>query len=211
MPRRIARLFMLAALLGLITPAPAAADLTAVGGEAPVGANGTGETCRLRLVQDDAARGLQRFNLYCDGWTVPSGTLFRFRVSREFTAERLLTDSAFQRGYETRLGGCGAVEPSTFADGTAVALRPCVRLERGWPVVVAAAVVDGRGLAFETFPTNVRVLETAVAVLRGKAASGQGDGALSPAIRRAEAIVGASGKLIGIQDIGAAEVLWRLG
>ena len=36
-------------------------------------------------------------------------------------------------------------------------------------------------------------------------------GALSAAIRRAETIVGASGKLIGIQDIGAAEVLWRLG
>jgi tetratricopeptide (TPR) repeat protein len=78
--------------------------------------------------------------------------------------------------------------------------------------VVAATVVDGRGIAFETFPTNVRVLEAAVAVLRGKApAGGTREGALSPAIRRAEGIVGASGKLIGIQDIGAAEVLWRLG
>ncbi len=183
-----------------------------MGGEAAVGANGTGEACRVRLVQDDTARGLQRFNLYCDGWTVASGTLFRFRVSREFTPERLLTDSTFQRGYETRLGACGAVEPTTLADGTLAALRQCARLERGWPVVVAATVVDGRGIAFETFPTNVRVLEAAVAVLRGKApAGGTREGALSPAIRRAEGIVGASGKLIGIQDIGAAEVLWRLG
>ena len=205
-------LLALAALLWLAAPMPAAADLSSVGGEAAVGADGTGEACRVRLVQDDAARGLQRFNLYCDGWTVASGTLFRFRVSREFTPERLLTDSTFQRGYETRLGACGVVEPTMLGDGTAAALRQCTRVERGWPVVVAAAVVDGRGIAFEAFPTNVRVLEAAVAVLRGKTpAGGPRDGTLSAAIRRAETIVGASGKLIGIQDIGAAEVLWRLG
>ena len=198
--------------LALLAPAPATADLSSVGGEAAVGTNGTGEACRVRYVQDDTARGFQRFNLYCDGWTVASGTLFRFRVSREFTPDRLLTDSTFQRGYETRLGGCGAVEPTTLGDGTAAALRQCARLERGWPVVVAAAVVDGRGIAFETYPTNVRVLEAAVAVLRGKApADGPREGSLSAAIRRAEGIVGASGKLIGIQDIGAAETLWRLG
>jgi CHAT domain-containing protein len=200
------------AILAFVIPAPATADLSSVGGEAAVGVNGTGEACRVRFVQDDTARGFQRYNLYCDGWTVASGTLFRFRVSREFTAERLLTDSTFQRGYETRLGGCGAVEPTTLGDGTAAALRQCARLERGWPVVVAAAVVDGRGIAFETYPTNVRVLEAAVAVVRGKApASGPREGTLSAAIRRAEGIVGVSGKLIGIQDIGAAETLWRLG
>jgi CHAT domain-containing protein len=200
------------AVLALLTPAPATADLASVGGEAAVGANGTGEACRVRYAQDDTARGFSRYSLYCDGWTVASGTLFRFRVSREFTPERLLTDSTFQRGYETRLGGCGAVEPTTLGDGTAAALRQCARLERGWPVVVAAAVVDGRGIAFETYPTNVRVLEAVVAVLRGKAvAGGPREGTLSPAIRRAEGIVGASGKLIGIQDIGAAETLWRLG
>jgi CHAT domain len=118
-------LLALAALLWLAAPMPAAADLSSVGGEAAVGANGTGEACRARLAQDDAARGLQRFNLYCDGWTVASGTLFRFRVTREFTPERLLTDSTLQRGYETRLGACGAVEPTTLGDGTAAALRQC--------------------------------------------------------------------------------------
>jgi tetratricopeptide (TPR) repeat protein len=75
-----------------------------------------------------------------------------------------------------------------------------------------AAVAGGRGVAFETFPTNVRVLEAAVAMLRGRApARGSRDGTQSAAIRRAEAIVGASGKLVGVQDIGAAEALWRLG
>jgi hypothetical protein len=61
-------LLALAALLWLAAPMPTAADLSSVGGEAAVGANGTGEACRVRLMQEDAARGLQRFNLYCDGW-----------------------------------------------------------------------------------------------------------------------------------------------
>ena len=75
-----------------------------------------------------------------------------------------------------------------------------------------AAVATGRGIALETFPTNVRVLEPRIGALQGKAVPGAArDGAQSAAIRRAETIVGASGKLVGIQDIGAAETLWRLG
>ena len=60
----------------------------------------------------------------------------------------------------------------------------------------------------------MRVLERAAEVLDGKrtfaeAASGR-EGGQSGVIRRAEAMVGASGKLIGVQDIGAVEGLWRL-
>ena len=199
-----------AILLGWASPA--AADLQGVGSEAAVGANGTGEACRLRVVQDEPGRGSQRLSFYCDGWSTPSGTLFRFRVSREFTPERILTDSTFQRGYETRLGGCGAVEATTLGDGTAAAIRQCTRLDGGWPVVVVAAVAAGRGAALETFPTNVRLLEAALAAFQGKAVPDAArPGTLSPAIRRAETIVGATGKLVGIQDIGAADALWRLG
>jgi len=202
---------VLAALL-LAWASPVAADLSGVGSEVPVGANGTGEACRLRVITDEPARGAQRLNFYCDGWSVSSGTLFRFRVSREFTPERILTDSTFQRNYDTRLGGCGPVEATTLGDGTTAAIRQCSRLEGGWPVVVVAAVAGGRGVALETFPTNVRLLESALAVFQGKALPGGArEGSQSPAIRRAEAIVGASGKLIGIQDIGAADALWRLG
>jgi CHAT domain-containing protein len=204
-------MLVLAALL-LAWASPAVADLSGVGSEAAVGANGTGEACRLRVITDEPARGSQRLHFYCDGWSVSSGTLFRFRVSRDFTAERILTDSSFQKGYDTRLGGCGPVEATTFGDGTAAAIRQCSRLEGGWPVVVVAAVAGGRGVALETFPTNVRLLESALAVFQGKALpGGTREGTQSSAIRRAEAIVGASGKLVGIQDIGAADALWRLG
>ena len=80
-----------------------------------------------------------------------------------------------------------------------------------------AAVYPGPGkrtYTFETFPTNMRVLERAAEVLEGKRtiadAAGGREGGQSGVMRRAEAMVGASGKLIGVQDIGAADGLWRL-
>jgi hypothetical protein len=112
--RSVAWLVGLGALLWV---APAAAvELKGVGSEAPVGANATGEACRIRVVHEDPARGTQRLNLYCDGWTVPSGTLFRFRVSAEATAERLVTDSQFQKGYET-LWACNTAGPDGSLGG----------------------------------------------------------------------------------------------
>ncbi len=186
-------------------------SLQAVGSEAAIGANGTGEQCRVRVAQDDASRGLTRLTVLCDGWRVPSGALLRFRVARDTTPERLLTDSAFQKGYDTRLSGCGAVEKTTLGDGSPAAIRQCIRTDGGWPMVVLAAIAGGRGYALETFPTNVRVLEATIGVLQGRPVAGAvQDGTKSAAIRRAEAAVGAGGKLIGIQDIGAADALWRL-
>ncbi len=51
---RATGLLALATLLWLAAPTAATADLSTVGGEAAVGVNGTGEACRVRLVQDDA-------------------------------------------------------------------------------------------------------------------------------------------------------------
>ena len=200
-----------AALVWLALAVPAVADVTGVGTEVPVGVNATGEACRLRVTEEDPARGYQRLSLFCDGWSSPSGTLHRFRAAREYTPARLLTDSTFQKGYELRLGACGPVEPTTLADGTTAALRPCTRLERGWPMIVMGAVAGGRGYGLETFPTNARMLEAAITALQGQVPHEGRDGKLSPAIRRAETMVGTTGALIGIQDIGAAETLWRLG
>ena len=205
-------LILSAVLLVLSSVSPAAGQsLQGVGSEAAIGANGTGEQCRVRVALDDASRGLTRLTVLCDGWRVPSGSLFQFRVTRDTTPARLLTDSTFQKGYETRLTGCGAVETTTLGDGSPAALRQCIRADGGWPMVVLAATAGGRGYALETFPTNVRVLEATIGVLQGRPVAGAvKDGANSAAIRRAEAAVGAGGKLIGIQDIGAADALWRL-
>lgn len=215
----IRRALVVFALLGLVTWAPpvGAQSLDKVGDEAPVGQNATGENCRVRLVQIvKEPLDYQRFSIYCEGWTAPSGELSRVRAAKDFTPERFLTDSVWQKRWEKRLIDCGPVEPTQILGVATAALRACKREDGSWPIVVAAAWPGPgrRSYTFETFPTNMRVLERAAEVLEGKrtfadAASGR-EGGQSGVIRRAEAMVGASGKLIGIQDIGVVQSLWLL-
>ncbi|PYM19426.1 MAG: hypothetical protein DMD81_03775 [Candidatus Rokuibacteriota bacterium] len=204
----------LGAMLCAAAPDVAAqSGLKAVGDERPVGKNRTGEECRLRLVDHRPERFYQRFALFCDGWTQSSGDVHRFRVARDARVDRMLTDSSFQKSFETRVAECGAVEPTTLASGAAAVLRECKRLNGGWRVLVLSAVIDGtRGYNLETFPTNLPLLELAVEILEGRRKIEQlGTPPLSAAIRRAETMAGASGKLVGIQDVGAAAALHRLG
>jgi CHAT domain-containing protein len=195
------------------------ADLKEVGDEAPIGKNRTDETCRLRLVQERGAQAAndanryQRYNLFCEGWTQPSGEIRRFRARKEFPPARLVSESGWQQDFAERLD-CTEAESTSLRDGTPAALRQCKAQDGGWPVVIAAATAGARSYTFETLPTNFGLLETAYEVLEGKRGveqSGAGTGELSAAIRRAETLVGATGKLIGVQDIGSLDTLTRLG
>ncbi len=201
----------LVALVGI--GAASAQALKNVGDEQVVGKNRTGEECRLRLLEARAERGgYERYGLFCEGWTQPSGEIRRFAASKEFPPARLLTDSGLQRSFETRVGGCGPVEPTALAAGGVAALRECQRVEGGWRVLVLAATIGRRAYGLETFPTNLPLLELALEALEGRRTLDQSATApVSAAIRRAETMVGATGRLIGVQDVGAYETLYRLG
>jgi CHAT domain-containing protein len=195
------------------------ADLKEVGDEAPIGKNRTDETCRLRLVQERGAQTAndanryQRYNLFCEGWSQPSGEIRRFRARKEFPPTRLVSESGWQQDFVERLD-CTAAEPTSLRDGTPAALRQCKAQDGGWPVVIAAATAGARSYTFETLPTNFGLLEIAYEVLEGKRGveqSGGATGEVSAAIRRAEALVGATGKLIGVQDAGNLDTFRRLG
>lgn len=196
-------------------PARAADALSAVGDELAVGRNRTGEACRLKLVDSRADfGGYRRYSLYCDGWTQPSGEIISFGISRGYQLDRLMTDSGWAKSLATRLGACGAVEATTLGSGIPAALRECRRQDGGWLAVAVAAIVDRRAYGLETFPTNLPLLEAAAEVLLGKRAPAEAAralGSLSAAIRRAEAMVDASGKLTGIRDVGAHAALHRVG
>ena len=196
------------------------ADLKEVGDEAPIGKNRTEEACRLRLVQERGAQAAndanryQRYSLFCEGWTQPSGEIRRFRARKEFPPARLVSESGWQQDFAERLFDCSEAESTSLRDGTPAALRQCKVQDGGWPVVVAAATVGARSYTFEALPTNLGLLEIAYEVLEGKRSvepSGGAVGEVSAAIRRAEALVGATGKLIGVQDIGNLDTLRRLG
>jgi CHAT domain-containing protein len=206
----------LLALLGLAAAAPAgAADLAAVGDEIAVGPNAVGEPCRLRLTHVYRERlVVHRYGLFCEGWTVQSGEMRRFRLGAEWTPERLVTDSHWFRSLSARVADCRPVEAAALAGGEPAALRRCAREGVGWPVILGAARINRTLHTFEALPANFRVLERAAEILEGRRApadTGLKEGGLSVAIRRAEATVGASGKLFAVQDVGAVETLWRLG
>jgi len=184
--------------------------LRQLGDELSVGTNRTGEACRVRLV-DIAA---DRFSLYCQGWNQPSGQISRFPALKDVPPQRLVSDSSWYRGLLGRLGDCRPVEPTTLADGTAAALRECTRAQGGWRVLILAAVIGDMSYAIEALPTNLPVLEQAVGVISGKqpAAAPRGNNSLvSAAIRRAETMVGATGALVGVQEVGAHATLYELG
>src|SRR5258708_3418086 len=110
--------------------------------------------------------------------------------------------------------GGGAIEPTTLGSGTVAALRDCRRLDGGWRDVVVAAIIGSRGYGLETFPTNMPLLEASVEVIEGKRApadAGKASGSLSAVMKRAEAMVDASGKLTGVGNGGAHAALYRVG
>jgi CHAT domain-containing protein len=185
------------------------AALKQVGDELSVGTNRTGEACRVRLVD----MGTDRFSLYCEGWNQPSGQISRFPSSKDFPPQRLVSDSSWYRSLSGRLGDCGPVEPTTLADGTAAALRECTRAQGGWRVLILAAAIGDVSYALETLPTNLPLLELAMQVVRGKrpAEAPANNSMVSAAIRRAETMVGATGALVGVQDVGAHASLLELG
>jgi CHAT domain-containing protein len=205
----------LAGAMSGIGSAAAAQALVSVGDELAVGKNRTGETCKLRLVESRSdLGGYTRYSLFCEGWTQPSGDIRRFGVARDYTVEKLLTDSQWEKNYTMRLGACGNVEPTTLGMGMPAALRECRRQDGDFRAVVVGLIVDRRGYGIEAFPTNLPVLEAAVEVLEGKRApadAAKASGSLSAAIRRAESMVDASGKLTGVADVGAHALFYRLG
>ena len=192
----------------------AAGPFVSVGDELAVGKNRTGEACRLKLIAVREENGFRRFSLFCDGWTQPSGDLWSFNAGKGFALDKFMTDSVWEKNFSQRVGGCGAVEPTTLGSGTPAALRECRRQDGGWKVLLVGAAVGGHGYGLETFPTNLPLLEAAVEVLEGKRPAVEvagSKGSISAAIRRAEAMTDASGKLTGVGDVGARALFFRVG
>ena len=73
-------------------PSAAAQPLKSAGDERVVGRNRTGEECRLRLMESRTEQGFfERYALFCEGWTQPSGEVRRFGLPRDATPEKVLT------------------------------------------------------------------------------------------------------------------------
>jgi len=147
-----ARLFrwVAAAFLAALAPAAAGHALAAdpfvsMGDELAVGKNRTGEACRLKLVGIRTDTGFRRFSLVCEGWTRPSCDIWTFNVGKGFALDKLLTDSAWEKNFSQRLGGCAR---SLLVSHWAMASQPTVILTT--TLFDAYAKNAGRAAALQT-------------------------------------------------------------
>lgn len=131
-PRLIGHLVLMlfASFVAWVGPGPAAAQtqpFKTVGDEGVVGNNRTGEECRLRLLERRTDQGFfERYGIFCEGWGQPSGEVRRFGIPHGSTHEKVLTEGS---AYETRMGDCKPVEPTTISAGGAATLPECRRLD----------------------------------------------------------------------------------
>ena len=108
------------------TPSGATTSISGPRAPEPASTGTSGETCRLRLVESRTdLGGYTRYSLLCEGWTRPSGEIRGFGVRQGYQVDKLLTECNWEKSYATRLGGCGAVEPTTLGAGL-----PAVRRRR---------------------------------------------------------------------------------
>jgi hypothetical protein len=95
------------------------AEFNEVGDEVSLGKNRTEEACRLRLVQDRERKGAggvghQRYHLFCEGWSQPSGEIRRFRARMELPPARLVSESGWQQDFAN---ASGQAESTRSRDG----------------------------------------------------------------------------------------------
>jgi CHAT domain-containing protein len=203
---------LLVSLLCLCAVPGRAQTLSGVGQEVDLGANLTGEDCRLRQIETpDKKPGKQDYGFFCEGWTLSSGFLVAFNAPGKFNPTELLTKGNFADQLAIRLAECSAATPAKIADRFDGAVRFCRRRDGGWPVVVGSTSAGGRGYLFEMLPTNVPLAERAIDALATNKAV-----VIKPAPRTAlilqfEATVNISASQFGVGDIGAVRKLSVLG
>ncbi|HEV2189478.1 MAG TPA: tetratricopeptide repeat protein, partial [Stellaceae bacterium] len=203
---------LLAALLCFCAVAGQAQTLSGVGQEVDLGANLTGEDCRLRQIEtSDKKPGKQDYGVFCEGWTLSSGFLVAFNATGKFNPAEFLTKGSYADQLAIRLAECSAATPAKIADRFAGAVRFCRRRDGGWPVVVGSTSTGGRGYLFEMLPTNVPLAERAIEALATNTAV-----VIKPAPRTAlilqfEKALSVSASQFGVGDIGAVRQLSTLG
>ncbi len=181
-----------------------------VGQQIAIGLNLTGEQCNLRLTRKNTGeRGWweNSYSIYCGEWNQPSGNLYHFKSNAEWSPARYVDKSGWLNGNFVQ---CGAVEDIAMASGAKGKARQCHRTG-GWAVLAVALDAGGAGFLFDALPANMPALERAVAALSGKPIGDiDKQGTQSAAIRRAEGIMGPSGKLLKAGDIAGLADLREL-
>jgi CHAT domain-containing protein len=193
--------FLICAILGLVTGAGAQGLPSEIGGEYVVGKNLTGDECQLRRVQPGNLGGkTERYLLYCEGWSQPSGQLI-VRQGKQPQAW-WLEESDWAQDIRAS-GECEAPKAETGIEGVEAMVRSCQH-RLGWRRLMLVAK-SGRDLFLADFlPNNAPLIERTllVAMKKMSPATSVAQGQRMVALRAMEELIGKDADLPSIKEIG---------
>ena len=181
-----------------------------IGGEYDVGKNLTGDACRLRRIQPGGWGGkAERYALYCEGWSQPSGHLIVVREGERPLAW-LLEDSVWAQDIRAA-GICEALQAETSIEGVEAMARRCQH-RLGWRRLMLAAKSGPDVFVADFLPNNAPLIEGALLVAIGKTspAVAAAQGKRMVALRAMEELIGKDADLPSIKEIGAISELSKL-
>ena len=202
--------FIIYVSLALATGVGAQGLPSEIGGEYAVGKNLTGDECKLRRLPpggpDDRR---ERYALFCEGWSQPSGHLIVLRQGKRPPSWWVEESPWAQDIHST--GQCEAPQPETGIEGVEAMARRCQH-RLGWRRLTLA-VKSGRDIYLADFlPNNSPLMERAILVAMGKMrpATSVTQGKHMVALRALEDLIGKAADLPSIKEIGAMLDLNRL-
>jgi len=193
---------LLAAGLALATAAAAQGLPAEVGGEVAAGKNLTGDECRFRRIAPGGwgARA-ERYALFCEGWTQPSGQLVVVRQEQRPLAW-WLEEPVWAVDIRTA-GECEAPRAETGLEGVEAMGRRCLN-RLGYRRLMLAARAGENVYAADFLPNNAPLIERALLVSLGRQRlqSAPEQGRRMVALRAMEDMLDANAALPSIKAIG---------
>jgi CHAT domain-containing protein len=181
-----------------------------IGGEYAVGKNLTGDECKLRRLPPGSPEDRrERYALFCEGWSQPSGRLIVARQAKGPPAWWLAESPWAEDILES--GDCEAPQPETGMEGVQAMVRRCQH-RLGWRRLMLAAR-SGPSLYLADFlPNNAPLIERSLLLAMGKMLreSRAPQGKHMVALRALEDLIGNAANLPSTREIGGMLELSRL-
>lgn len=196
-------LFFICASLGPAVYVCAQGLPSEIGGEYTVGKNLTGDECKLRRIQPGGWGGsAERYSLYCEGWSQPSGHLIVVRQGERPLAW-LLEESGWAQDIQAA-GHCEAPQAETSIEGVEAMARRCQH-RLGWRRLMLAARSGPDVFVADFLPNNAPLIEGAMLTAMGRTGPtvSTAQGKRMVALRAMEELIGKDADLPSIKEIGA--------
>ena len=181
-----------------------------IGGEYAAGKNITGDDCKLRRTQPGGWGGsAEKYALYCEGWSQPSGQMIVLRQGKR-PLSWWLEESGWAQDIR-EAGQCETPQAENSIEGVNAMARRCQH-RLGWRRLMLAARSGPDLFVADFLPNNAPLIERALLVAMGKTGPAVSDaqGKRMVALRAMEELIGKETDLLSIKEIGEISELSKL-